>query len=182
MPELDLPIKTERLLLRPFTMDDLDAFADLHSRPEVVRHLYTDVRDRDEVRAALTDRLTKTKLDEENDTLLLAVDVAGELAGDVLLHWTSARNRQGEIGFVFHPDHQGRGYAAESAREMLRIGFTVLDLHRIVGRCDARNTASYTLLERLGMRREALLRQNEFVKGEWCDEMILGILRSEWSE
>jgi RimJ/RimL family protein N-acetyltransferase len=64
---------------------------------------------------------------------------------------------------------------------MLRLGFEDLGLHRILGRLDARNTASAKLLERLGMRREAHIVENEFVKGEWTDELLYGLLAREWA-
>ena len=63
---------------------------------------------------------------------------------------------------------------------MLRLGFEGLGLHRIIGRCDGRNAASARAMEKLGMRREAHLRENEIVKGEWTDEMVYAMLRSEW--
>ena len=63
---------------------------------------------------------------------------------------------------------------------MLRIGFEELGLHRIAGRLDARNEASARVLERLGMRREAHLVENEFVKGEWTDELVYAMLEQEW--
>ena len=92
----------------------------------------------------------------------------------------SREHHQGEIGYVLHPDHQGNGYATEAAAVMLRLGFEELGLHRIVGRLDARNAASARVLERLGMRLEAHLRENEFVKGEWVSELIYAVLASEW--
>ena len=51
---------------------------------------------------------------------------------------------------------------------------------RIIGRCDGRNAASAKAMERLGMRREAHLRENEMVKGEWCDELVYAMLVDEW--
>jgi RimJ/RimL family protein N-acetyltransferase len=80
-----------------------------------------------------------------------------------MLRLKSLESRQGEIGWSLHPDAQGRGLATEGAREMLRIGFDELGLHRIVAGCDSRNTASLRVMERLGMRREA-----EFVDYEYC--------------
>ena len=64
---------------------------------------------------------------------------------------------------------------------MLRIGFDELGLHRVVGRLDARNGASARVLERLGMRREALLVDNEWVKGEWTSELAYALLAEEWA-
>ncbi len=63
---------------------------------------------------------------------------------------------------------------------MLRLGFEELGLRRIVGRCDARNDSSWRLMERLGIRREAHLIENEFVKGEWTDEFDYAMLDREW--
>ena len=68
------------------------------------------------------------------------------------------------------------------AAAMLALCFDALDAHRVAGRIEARNEASARLLERLGMRREADLRENEFVKGEWNDEVIYAITEDEWRE
>ncbi len=182
MLQLTFPIETERLRLRPYGAGDFDDLFAMHSREDVVRYLYWEVRDRDEVAAMLERRMTLTVIDNEGDALILAVELSetGRVIGDVLLHWTSEEHRQGETGFVFHPDYHGRGYASEAAVVMLRLGFEELDLHRIVGRCDARNAASARLMERLGMRREAHPHENEFVKGEWCDELVYALLAAEW--
>jgi RimJ/RimL family protein N-acetyltransferase len=178
----DYPIRTERLLLRPYTVDDLDALYDIQTRPDVVRYLYWGVRDRDEVRHSLAQKIKASLLTDEGDNLTLAVVLpeTGVLVGDVLLAWTSREHRQGEIGYIVHPDHSGRGYATEATVEMLRLGFEGLGLHRIVGRLDARNTASSRVLERLGMRREAHFVENELVKGEWADEAVYAMLEDEW--
>jgi len=81
---------------------------------------------------------------------------------------------------MFHPDQQGRGYAAEAGRAVLELGFETFGLHRVYGSCDARNAASARLMERLGMRLEGTLRETEYVKGAWCDELIYAILADEW--
>ena len=165
-------------------MDDLDAVHDMQSRPEVTRYLLFDVRDRDEARISLEERVAAGRPDHEGGRLLLALAVAlppaGPLIGDVVLFQESREHRQGEIGYIFHPDHAGRGYATEAARAMLGLGFEAYGLHRIVGRLDARNAASARVLERLGMRREAHFVQNEIVKGEWSDEIVYAMLEDEW--
>ncbi|PRX51123.1 RimJ/RimL family protein N-acetyltransferase [Prauserella shujinwangii] len=176
------PIGTDRLLLRPFRPDDLDALHALQSRPDVTRYLYWDPRSREETATALAKRMRCGAFEKGGDVLGLAVERAdtGELIGDVHLEWVSERHRQGEIGFVFHPDHHGNGFASEAAVELLRMGFEGLGLRRIVGRCDGRNTRSAAVLRRLGMRQEAHLRQNEIVKGEWTDELVFAMLEDEW--
>ncbi|MEV0584625.1 GNAT family protein [Nonomuraea sp. NPDC050310] len=177
-----LPLTTERLVLRAFTPGDLDALYAYSSRPDVARYLYWEPRDLPAAQAALDRNLNRTALNAEGDVLELAVTLrdSGELIGSVLLIWTSQAHQQGEIGYILHPGHHGRGYAPEAARELLRLGFEDLHLHRITGRLDARNTASARVLEKLGMRREAHLIENEFVKGEWVDEAVYAILATEW--
>ena len=176
------PLLTERLALRPFVDDDLDAFHAIQSRPDVVRYLYWEPRSLEEAREMLGRRMRQTVIDKEGDGLHLAADLraSGQLVGHFNLVLSSQAHRQGEVGFVVHPDHHGHGYATEGATLMLRLGFEELALHRIVGRCDARNTASARLMERLGMRREAHLLENEFVKGEWTDELVYALLDREW--
>jgi RimJ/RimL family protein N-acetyltransferase len=178
------PIETNRLTLRPFTEDDLDALHAYQSLPEVARYLYNEPRDRAATAEVLKRRVAVTTLENPGDILVLAVVVreTGELAGEVNLGWLSAQNGQGEFGFVFNPAFHGRGYAGEAAVEMLRLGFEGLGLHRIVGRCEGRNTASAKLMARLGLRREAHFVQNEYVKGEWNDEVVFAMLGSEWAD
>src|SRR5438128_1534770 len=115
--------------------------------------------------------------------LTLAADLAqtGEVVGHCMLVWHSQEHEQGEVGYVFNPAFQGRGLATEAVGALLRLGFDGLGQHRITGRLDARNVASARVLERAGLRREAHLVENEFVKGEWTDEVIYAMLRSEWS-
>jgi RimJ/RimL family protein N-acetyltransferase len=177
------PIRTARLTLRPFVADDLDALYAYQSDPDVVRYLYWEVRSRDEVSEQLEKRLTQDRLDDEHDCLALAVvpEEVGRVTGEVILRWTSREHRQGEVGFAFGTGFHGRGYATEAAEAMLRLAFRELGLHRVFGRCDPRNTASAKVLERLGMRLEAHLRQNEIFKGEWGDELYYAILEDEWA-
>jgi RimJ/RimL family protein N-acetyltransferase len=178
------PIETARLTLRAFTPDDLGDVYAYHSRPEVARYLHWEARDLRQVREALAEQCRETTLDAEGDWLTFAVvwREAGRVVGEVGLQWLSREHRQGETGFVFNPDYQGRGLATEAAECMLAVGFESLGWHRIVGCCDARNRASARLMERIGMRREAHLRHSEMVKGEWTDELVYAILADEWKE
>jgi RimJ/RimL family protein N-acetyltransferase len=176
------PMRTERLLLRFFTDDDLDAFHDIQSREEVVRYLYWGPRSREQVRDMLERVKKLTSFDAEGHAIRVAAVLpeSGALIGDISLNQVSREHAQGEIGFVIHPDHQGLGYATEACAALMNLGFGELGLHRVFGRADARNVGSGRVMERLGMRREAHLRENEMIKGEWTDEVVYAILASEW--
>jgi RimJ/RimL family protein N-acetyltransferase len=177
------PIYTERLLLRPFEDADLQAMYEMQSDEEVVRYLYFDARPLDEVRAALARKIAAVGIAGEGDGLGVAVVrlETGEVVADISLWCVSEAHQQGEIGFVVHPAHQGNGYATEAARAMLDFAFDTVKLHRMVGRTEARNIASARVLEKLGMRREAHLIENEWVKGEWQSEFVYAILAEEWA-
>ncbi|MBP2330889.1 RimJ/RimL family protein N-acetyltransferase [Kibdelosporangium banguiense] len=179
-----LPIETERLQLRLCVPEDIDALYDIRSRPDVNRYLYTAAMTREEVQAKLDERISKySKLVEPGDSLVLAIvrKDTGRMIGDVSFNWLPGEHQQVEIGYVLHPDHHGQGFASEAARPLLPLAFEGLKAHRVTGRLDGRNTASARVLAKLGMRQEAHFRENEFVKGEWTDEIVYAILASEWS-
>lgn len=177
------PLRTERLLLRPMSDDDFDDLYAFQSDPDVTRYVLYDARSRDDMRAALAAKKRDTALLRDGDALSLAVTVPPEptVIGEVNLFLRSVANRMAEIGYVFHPAYHGHGYAREAAREMLRVGFEDLRMHRMTAVCDARNTASWRLMEKLGMRREAHFVENEFLKGEWTDELVYAMLDREWA-
>jgi RimJ/RimL family protein N-acetyltransferase len=177
------PIHTERLLLRPFEEGDLQALHVMQSDEEVVRWLYNDVRSLDEVRPVLARKMGAVSIASEGDGISAAVVLreTGELVADVSLWMISEGHQQGELGFVVHPAHQRKGYATEAARALLEFGFTRMGLHRIIGRLEARNVGSARVLEKLGMRREAHLVENEWVKREWQSELVYAVLAREWA-
>ena len=86
----------------------------------------------------------------------------------------------GEIGYVFHPDYSGQEFATEAVRALLDIAFGTYRSHRVIARIDARNLASLRLAERVRMRREAHLVENEWFKGAWSDEIDYALLEREW--
>ena len=104
----------------------------------------------------------------------------GIVIGDVVLFWRSREHASGEIGYVFHPDYGGQGFATEAVRALLDIAFGTYRLRRVIARIDARNLGSVRLVERVGMRKEAHLIENEWFKGAWSDEIDYAMLQREW--
>ena len=175
-----LPITTDRLVLRPHTMDDLDDLVVFHSDPEVVRYVPWPVRDRAATEETLQVKLTQTELVAHGQWLVLAVEVraTGTVIGEVLLKWAS--DRQGEVGFALGRDHQGHGYAAEAATAMLRLGFDDLGFHRITAVVIDGNASSARLLTRLGFRQEARFVDGVRFKGAWATQLVYAMLDDEW--
>jgi RimJ/RimL family protein N-acetyltransferase len=177
-----LPIETDRLLLRRYVETDYDDLLKLQSNPDVTRFLLYDVRTPEQVKEALAGRLADVPMDADGQALTVAVILrdTGRHLGEVTLFVNNAEQRTGELGYVFHPESHGHGYAAEASVELLRLGFDELGMHRIIARLDARNQGSVKLLQRLGLRQEAHFVKNELLKGEWTDELVFAMLFEEW--
>ena len=176
------PIETERLRLRPFSRGDVDAVYAYRRLDDVARYLFDETMDREAVTEVVQARIGHTALVAEGDKIFLAVEQreGHSLIGEVTLILRSEANRQAEIGYIFHPDFQGRGYATEAARELLRMGFDGAGMHRIYARCAAENIASARVMERIGMVQEAHFREHVFVKGAWDEELIYAIVEDTW--
>jgi RimJ/RimL family protein N-acetyltransferase len=183
----DLPVETARLRLRRLTVADA---ADLHayrSRPEVCAYVPFEPQSLELIAGRLSGEIPfppwqLDAIDEEDQGLFFAVErrADGRVVGDVMLRLASIEHSTGEIGYVFNPDEGGQGYATEAVAAVLALGFEGMGLHRLIARLDVRNLRSAALAERLGMRREAHLVENEWFKGEWTDEYQYGLLRREW--
>lgn len=176
------PIVTRRLRLRPFKATDIDDVLAYHSRAEVAQFQYWEPRTRSEVEDKVHEWSRASMLVNDGDVLILAVEMAerNTVIGDVTLFLRSVEARQGEIGFSFHTEFGGRGLATEAVRALVDWGFREAKLHRIFGRCDAKNERSWKLMERLGFRCEAHFHEHARFKGQWDEEFLYAILEREW--
>ncbi len=171
---------TERLVLRPFRHGDEAAVLAYRRRAEVCRYIPADPLTEVTAPAFISNRITALRIEADGDRMVFAVELDGLVIGDVLVRTSQIADKQAEIGWVFNPDFHGRGYATEAARELIRLSFDELGMHRVWAQLDPRNTASARVCERLGLRHEAHLRQDMWLKGEWTDSAIYAILEQEW--
>jgi RimJ/RimL family protein N-acetyltransferase len=104
----------------------------------------------------------------------------GELAGEALLWGLDLHNRVGHVGLSLRPAFRGRGLGADTVRVLCRYGFAVRGLHRLQAETLAGNEAMIAAAIRAGFVREGTLRRAAWVDGEFADEVILGLLASEW--
>jgi RimJ/RimL family protein N-acetyltransferase len=177
----ELLLETERLVLRPLDEGDLEAAAVYRGDPEVCRFLPFTPQTADDIRSRIGHILGSTSLEGDRGVPVAIVRREdGELIGDLVLFHLDAVNGSVEIGWVLRPDAAGHGYATEACHALLDAAFRIYGVRRIVARIAAENTASARLAERLGMRLEARLVENEWFKGQWGDELDYAILAREW--
>ena len=192
----DAPLRTERLVLRPLEASDAADVFEYQRLPEVIRYLPWPERDRGEAYEHTAKRAAGRILAADGDFFVFAATLPGTPAtdsssgdvpardrviGDFMVRVSSVQHAQLELGWVLHPDFQGRGFAREAASAVLAFAFETLDPHRVQAFLDARNGASAALCERLGMRREATILEEEYNDGEWTDTAVYGVLRREWA-
>ncbi len=90
------------------------------------------------------------------------------------------RHQHGEIGYWIGRAYWGRGYCTAALRLLLRYSFSELELHRVCAHYLARNPASGRVMEKVGMRREGVLRGHVLKSGKYDDVVLYGLLRSEY--
>jgi RimJ/RimL family protein N-acetyltransferase len=179
--DLPIPIITERLELRPLSVDDAEALFAYRSdtivakyqdwKPESVQHT-----------REFINKLSGNEPDTPGTWFQLAIvhRESGQLIGDCGLHFLKDDRRQSEIGITLAPSHQRQGYALEAVQAVLEYLFTGLGKHRVFASMDPRNTAVIELFKRVGMRQEAHLVESLWLNGEWVDDVIFAILEREW--
>ena len=176
-----MQLRTERLVLRELEETDAAAANAYERDPTVVRYTSHDVRTFEESLEYIR-RSRKTLLESPRRVYDLAMTLAdtGRYIGRTGLHVTQPGQREATLWYIVEPGSWGRGYTTEAVRALLGLGFDTLGLHRVYLECDARNAGSARVAHKLGMRREAHLRENLFLKGEWTDSLIFAILEHEW--
>jgi RimJ/RimL family protein N-acetyltransferase len=174
---------TERLILRPFRIEDLSAFVAYRSDPAVARYQSWDAT----YSMADAERFLDAQAGEDFGTpgawvQLAATDrIDGTLAGDCAVHFAEDQPATVEIGVTFAPARQGQGLASEALSAVISTLFQEHAVHRIYARADDRNHAVHRLLDRMGFRCEARLIDADWFKDEWSTLRLFAILRDEWS-
>lgn len=180
MPKPDqpwFPICTERLVLREFRESDLAGIHAYAEIPEVSRFMAWGPNTPQDSRGFL-DRALAQQADWPRRKVGLAVERDAAVIGSIRMDLQG--DDGADIGYTLHPDHWGQGLTTEAAAALLTVAFGTLGLRRVWATCDVENAASFGVMRKLGMRREAQFRQDKLIRGEWRDSYLYAILADEW--
>ena len=168
-------IETQRLRIRSFQPHDWQAVYDYTSDPDVMLYIPEGLFTPEHAKAFVADNM-----DEQVHAVAVLLKAADMLIGHMVFHpWFAPQTY--EIGWVFNRTYHGHGYATEAAGALLQYGFAGLHLHRIIATCQPQNVASYRVMEKLGMRREAHFRKClRRPDNQWWDEYFYALLEEEW--
>lgn len=176
MPE-PVTLTTERLTLRPYRFEDVDAIMAYVTDPDWSRYLLP-VREH-YTRTDAEEYIAGSILLDWKEHLRWAIVHEGVVSGGFDLRVDHAKS-VGEIGYSLAPELWGRGLTPEAAGAVLDWAFPHFDLEKVCAFADSRNTQSWRVMEKLGMQREGLFRSARVHRGERFDEVWYGILRGEW--
>jgi ribosomal-protein-alanine N-acetyltransferase len=191
-----IELKTERLLLRPFTTADAEDVVEYINDPDLTEYQvnipsapYT--REYVETLVAMFSDPSYWETGHPglppggNGAGLLqifAVVFESRVIGEVALNQREDdhRNERAELAYTLARRHWNKGLMTEAARAAVDWAFQTYGLNRIYAWCDPRNTGSWRVLEKLGMKHEGQLRSHLKWNGEFRDQLFYGVLRDEW--
>ncbi len=174
-----ISLSSERLILRPFTLEDARKVRELAGHPDIaattltVPHPYS---------LDMAEKWISQHADlwAQGKDFIFAIVLLEEniLIGCISLTVNHQHGR-GELGYWIGTDYWGQGYATEAAQAIIQFGLFGLGLNRIFASHLLFNPASGKVMEKAGLRREGILRQHIFKGGKFHDSVIYGILRGE---
>ncbi len=178
-----LELKTERLLMRPFTMDDVDDVLEYNSDPEIHRYgVYIPLPPY--TRKTIEDLVAmfSNPPDSQGILQMFAVVLDGRVIGEICVNQRheDRRNDRAELTYTLSRSHWNKGLATEAAREAMDWVFQNYPVNRMYAWSDPRNISSWRVMEKLGMKYEGRLRAHTKWNGTFRDRVYYGILRDEW--
>jgi ribosomal-protein-alanine N-acetyltransferase len=173
-------LKTERLILRAFTLKDASDVQRLTGDWEVARTLLSVPHPYENGMAEEWISEQRPAFERgEGVNFAVVLRGRGELCGSIGL-LINSRDANAELGYWIGVSYWGQGYAAEAAREVVRYGFEQLGLHRIYAAHSGNNAASGRVLRKIGMSYEGTHREHPRKWGEYEDRVEYGLLVGEW--
>ena len=176
LPTLD----AARVRLRWLTADDVDALFAIFSDERMMRYwsstAMTERREAEELLA----RIHRQFAEQSGFQWGVERKSDGELLGTCTLFNIHRANMRAEVGYCLRSPHWRQGYMGEALAALIDHAFGVLRLRRLEADVDPENAASLGILERMGFRREGLLRERWNVGGGIQDSVVLGLLAREW--
>lgn len=175
------PLITERLLVRPVEVGDVDALHERRNEPAVARlQAWTVPYPRQRAESVIADAAAVDEPQDGQWWMATVVERAtGAIVGDLVVHLSNGA-RTGEVGYSLASAHWGRGYAVEALSALVGWLFDALPITRLEGRLHPDNRASAMVLERAGFLFEGHTRLSFWLGDDNSDDWIYGMTRADW--
>jgi len=182
--EQELPIPTlngQKIILRPCKLGDFEAIRKHRQDPENRR--YIGPPEDDSTTREIVELLCepwKLVSGRWNGFVICLPKNTDKAIGEIVFKIDDWENQRFEIGFQIHHSAAGKGICTEAAQLLINHLFSDFGVFKVVAKCDPRNIASYKVMEKLGMKKEAVFKQHYRIGDEWTDQLDYGLLASEW--
>lgn len=169
-------ITTNRLLLREITEKDANEIFFLRSDANILTYLDKEPEKSVDETIAFIDRIKKGQLN--NDSILWGIThKEGDTVIGTICFWRMQKEHyRAEIGYVLHPEQQGKGIMDEAMKGVLQYGFETMKLHSVEANVNPGNNASMKVLEKNGFVKEAYFKENYYYNGKFIDSAIYSLL------
>ena len=175
-------LNTERLILRPYQKSDAsDIVRQLKDRA-VTRYTYMPYPYTAQDYFGFLRRISTPTARKANMVFALIDRESDKVIGAVGVHNLSVVNRSAEIGYWLAKKFWGKGYVVEAVNMVVAYLFTERKLVRVYAKVFHPNTRSARVLEKAGFTSEGRLRKAAYHNKRWCDELLFGLLREDWSK
>jgi len=175
-----MEIRSERLILEELKCEDLEFIHKMSSEPLVYLYEADEAPTKEETYEKYSKKISRMEKYPDKYLIFLIRILPEEVPiGEVFIQLNWEEMREWEIGYEVHPDYWGNGYATEAVSLLLKHSFENLNAHKVVGFCNAQNEKSANLMERVGMKRDGVLREGRLWRKEWCDEYVYSILERD---
>lgn len=169
-------LKTERLVLRRLVETDANDVFKLRSDQELMRYVARPLAKSEQDAINLIRRVDEGILSGESINWGITLKNNDQIIGVAGIVRTTPQDHRGEIGYLLAAEHQRKGLTGEAIKEILNYGFSQLHLHLIEAVTDPRNTASISVLKKLGFSMDGHFRENTFYEGNYLDSMHFSLL------
>ena len=167
---------TERLVLREISAADVKEVFQLRSDKNVMQFLDRPLAQSTDDAMALIQKIAAGHEKNENITWAITLQNQPELIGTIGFWRIDKENYRAEIGYLLHPDQQGKGLMQEAIDAVLKYGFQTIKLHSVEANVNPANNASIKLLEKNKFVKEAHYKENYFYDGKFLDSAIYSLL------
>ncbi|HIW06032.1 MAG TPA: GNAT family N-acetyltransferase [Candidatus Ignatzschineria merdigallinarum] len=160
-------LETDRLMLRPITLDDAEDLFEYASDPENTRHTFPTHQSIEETEWIISNLFMSSPL----GNFAIELKENGKMIGTCDLR-VNESEKSAELAYAINKKYWGNGYAPEAAKKLLELAFQDLKIERLWAKFSSENPASGRVMEKIGMEKEGILRHTKNLCGDFVDQVI----------
>lgn len=160
-------LETDRLMLRPITLDDAEDLFEYASDPENTRHTFPTHKSIEETEWVISNLFMSSPL----GNFAIELKENGKMIGTCDLR-VNESEKSAELAYAINKKYWGNGYAPEAAKRLLELAFQDLKIERLWAKFSSKNPASGRVMEKIGMEKEGILRHTKNLCGDFVDQVI----------